>query len=109
MGNPLLRQIFVAGHIGKLLEQAGKMKFRKACQVCQLFHGNIFGTVVGNVITNHHEFFNIFMLLTVGNTGKSGVGIEAGTSQSNKKTNHERVNTGFREGNRIIIFPDDLV
>ena len=109
MGNPLLRQVFVAGHIGKLLEQAGKMKFRKACQISQLLDRNVFRAMVGDIVANHHEFFNIFMLLTVGNTGKSGVGIEAGTSQSNKKTNHERVNTGFREGNRIIIFPDDLV
>lgn len=57
----------------------------KTGKIGQFLYGNIFGTVVCNIIADHHKFFYIFMLLVVGNAGELGVGIKIGTPKSHKK------------------------
>lgn len=109
MGNAFLRQVFIAGHIGELLEQAGKVEFRKACQVGKLLHCNIFRAVVGDVIAYHHEFFYIFVLFVVGDAGEFGVCVKISPSQGSKKADHQGINACFRKRHGIVIFPGNFV
>ena len=109
MCNALLCQVLIAGHIGKLLKQAGKVELGKACQVRKLLYGNIFCTVVSDIVAYHHKFFYIFVLLIAGDTGKFGIGIKVGPPQRCKEPDHQGINTCFGKGHGIIVFPDHFV
>lgn len=109
VGDALLHQIFMTGHIGKLLEQAGKVEFGKARQVGKFLYRNIFRTMIGDIVAHQHEFFYIFMLFAAGDAGKSGVGIKVGPPQSNEKADHQGVDTGLGKGFGIVVFPDHFL
>ena len=109
VGDAFLHQIFMTGHIGKLLEQAGKVELGKARQIGKFLYRNIFRTVIGDIVAHQHEFFYIFMLLVAGNAGESGVGIKIGPPQRNEEADHQGVDTGLGKGFGIVVFPDHFL
>lgn len=109
MGDSFLHQILIAGYTGKLFEQSGKMKFGKTGQICQVINIYVFGTVVGDIFADIHEFFNVFMLLAGSYAGELFTGIKIGASNGHKETDHQGIDQCFREGHFIVIFTADLV
>ncbi len=109
MGDAFLGQVFIAGHIRELLEQPGKVEFGKACQVCKLLYGDVFRTVIGDIVAYVHEFFYIFVLFVAGNAGKFRVCIKISPPQSHEKPDHQGIDTCFCKGHGIFIFPGNLV
>lgn len=84
-----LGQIFIAGDAGELFKQSGKMEFGKAGEIGERVNIDIFRAMVGYVVADVHEFFNIFMLLAGSNAGEFFAGIEISTAYGNKKMNDQ--------------------
>lgn len=109
VGDAFFHQIFMAGHIGKLLEQAGEVELGKARQVGKFIYRNILRTVIGDIVAHQHELFYVFVLLIAGDAGESGVGIKVGPPQSNKEADHQGIDTSFGKGHGIVVLPDHFV
>ena len=60
--------------------------------------------MVGNIIANHHEFFDVFMLFAGSDAVKPFRGIKTCAAVINEKAHHQGIKTGFREGLFVFIF-----
>ena len=85
------------------------MKFGKACQGGQPVDADIFRAVIGDIVADLHEFFNIFILLALGDSREFFLGIEAGASKSHKEADHQGVEAGLGKGKLLVVFQTDLV
>lgn len=104
-----MNQILIAGNIGKLSEQSGKMKLGKAGKVGKLVAVNVFCAVVGDIVADHHKFLYIFMLLTIGNAGEFGIGIEVRPAKQDEKLYHQGIKACLRKGEATVIFTADFL
>lgn len=109
MGDSFLHQIFIAGYAGELLEQPGKMKFRKTGQAGQIININVLGTVVGNIFADFHKLFDIFMLLVGSDSREFLTGIKIGTPDGHEEPNHQRIDQCLGEWHFIVILAADFI
>ena len=98
----------MAGIAGELLEQAGKMKLGKACDLGQTIGVDFLIEVVGDIVADLHEFRHVLLPLVLREFPGVGDAVDIGPSDIGEEFQKPRPDHGSAVGGILVIFPDDI-
>ena len=98
----------MTGIAGELLEQAGKMKLGKACDLGQTIGVDFLIEVVGDIVADLHKFRYILLPLVLREFPGVGDAVDIGPSDVGEEFQKPRPDHGAAVGRILIVFPNDI-